>query len=478
MMRPPRAPAAAGAHPCLHLHLLLAITALLRSPSAFAFAFAPAASFPRAAEPCHSPSPSCTRLRAFSSPSPVPTPSPSPPAKWTMAEDWALIDAVRAYTVFPTTAPPPPPDTSADAVGGGLRYTLWERAVRSEAALMGRTSQEARSRYEKLLRSEKEEGRNDDGGGKILSGGGEVDIADLNEAEGQVGPGVPSEGREGLLGRRRQRLTDPGPSPLVLNAWWIRYDGMCGSLEDGREVWFPIASLGRFPGQGGSEGPSGGIAVSGGYAEAVGGAVYELGIPRLDEDVAMAGAGAASEEGGIGSSIMAFLIGKDGDSTQPILARTATSTLSALGAVCLLSAAVGLGAGMGMGIRGEPSKPTPAAQQQYVGAPVRRQSTSAAAAQTVSEMRARQELRIIREKKVIRAIEGRLGGDEARLDELRRAEKDPTAQYDGETKAEMRARQEVRILQEKREIKAIEGILGKDQGRLDELQRMERDELR
>ena len=42
----------------------------------------------------------------------------------------------------------------------------------------------------------------------------------------------------------------------------------------------------------------------------------------------------------------------------------------------------------------------------------------------------------------------------------------------------MRARQEVRILQEKREIKAIEGILGKDQGRLDELQRMERDELR
>ena len=158
MMRPPRAPAAAGAHPCLHLHLLLAITALLRSPSAFAFAFAPAASFPRAAEPCHSPSPSCTRLRAFSSPSPVPTPSPSPPAKWTMAEDWALIDAVRAYTVFPTTAPPPPPDTSADAVGGGLRYTLWERAVRSEAALMGRTSQEARSRYEKLLRSEKEEG--------------------------------------------------------------------------------------------------------------------------------------------------------------------------------------------------------------------------------------------------------------------------------------------------------------------------------
>jgi len=149
---------------------------------------------------------------------------------WSLDEDWALIDGVKTFTIRTST---------------NQNYTFWGRIVSSDPLLHKRRSaSEAEQHHLSLMLQE----------------------------------------------NTTTRLA-AGPPPLLLQDWWIRVEnsnnyviGMGGRLDDDRSVWFPVASLGRFDGHvlDNYEAPTclSAQAIPGGYCEALGGTIYELGRPR------------------------------------------------------------------------------------------------------------------------------------------------------------------------------------------------------
>jgi hypothetical protein len=194
----------------------------------------------------------------------------------------------------------------------------------------------------------------------------------------------------------------------MLHDWWVHVDeqvvGMGGTLDEGRSVWFPVRSLGHFDGHAldafGIPPPClSSAAIPGGYAEAIGGAMYELGRPRVPRE-------------GI------LTTGTSDSFVATTFRQTATATLAALAAISLLSVAVGFGAGLALSTDRHPAM-VQGTSQVYPTRSEMRARTS----QSLSEIRARQEVRVLQEKRILRTIEGRLEGDEARLVELQQLER-------------------------------------------------------
>ena len=167
-----------------------------------------------------------------------------------------------------------------------------------------------------------------------------------------------------------------GPSPPLLQNWGVDLSSVSssssslsssennravGTLEDGRVIFLNYHVVGRLAGDSFQETTAAAAApglmaqIPGGYLEAVGGRIYELGEPRKSP-----GAVVVTREKpdsfrflpfGSSSSILA----SDESTSGPVSARdmtwwlpSATSTISAMLAAAILSACIGYGAGLGI----------------------------------------------------------------------------------------------------------------------------------
>jgi hypothetical protein len=213
-----------------------------------------------------------------------------------------------------------------------------------------------------------------------------------------------------------------GPSPALLQNWQVdfhRRDGKAvGQTEDGRTIWLRYHCIGRLEGDPLSEMSASVLSlVPGGYLEAVGGRIYELGQPRLDERSHTVSSWVANHDGNIA---------KEEDETPKSTTMAwwvpaTTATMSALLASTVLSACIGYGAGLSI-ISDGSSFSSYSASTTTV--PIQRLPSSSTTNNEPSfaERRARTEYRILREQRVVQKISEQLENDKMELNNLREQE--------------------------------------------------------
>lgn len=240
-----------------------------------------------------------------------------------------------------------------------------------------------------------------------------------------------------------------GDSPPVLENWKIdpeqqdnRVVGQVGSGKTGgrRTIWFHYHSIGRLEGDpfvGKYDSSSAVCLFPGGYIEAVGGRIYELGQPMLLEEWGKKDDASKI----IGSTDAGFGRGDDNSSSRWWLPGS-TAAISALVSSTILSACIGYGAGLSI-IQDQPSQyrantqqPTPT--MVTVGnsgvkmLPQSSSSTVAAATKSFTiksapdlsskpsteEIRANAQYRVLREERLLKKITQRLEIDKQNLKQL------------------------------------------------------------
>lgn len=237
-----------------------------------------------------------------------------------------------------------------------------------------------------------------------------------------------------------------GHSPPLLQKWDMdispssRDNRAVGTLEDGRVVFLNYHLVGRLPGDilSDAASPSVMALIPGGYLEAVGGRIYELGEPR--QLATKSGAPnqhhnrhSAEFHDSIGSSVPAQLNpSKDLAWWVP----GATGTVSAILASTVLSACIGYGAGLGViadGSRGGSAVPsTPARQSIPTRSPISSahadlqilhyKSASAYSSPSLEERKAWAEYRVLREQRMIENLLEQLERDQLDLHGLQKIE--------------------------------------------------------
>jgi len=241
-----------------------------------------------------------------------------------------------------------------------------------------------------------------------------------------------------------------GDAPSILQDWKLNKDQMSGTL-DGRTVWFVVQVAGHLEGSPQeNDAPFG----AGGYVEAVGGRVYEVGIPRepikTDEPTE--------------KTI------EPAENSKNVFTTSATAFVSALAASAILAAATGFGAGLSIG-------------SEMNTQPVRRSAMVHVEAST-TERRAATEARVLREERVMTTVTERLTDDKAMLQKLRSDEIAAGTQATiapvsnngdvGLSLSEKRARAEARVLREERMVDNISQQLTRDSAQLQELKKIEK----
>lgn len=235
----------------------------------------------------------------------------------------------------------------------------------------------------------------------------------------------------------RERMEDgkilptAGPSPPVLDEWLVDGEGKMSGRLDGRTVWFVAHLVGRIAGDEG--GGSGGIAERdrcrpGGFVEAVGGRVYELGRPREVEGEE--GPSSLASDVSSGGEVR----GKDGPAPSkfPWVTGATATAVSALLASTILSASIGYGAGLGLIVDSSrqaasplpslTSMPSRTVQAVRSNRPVE-VSASDRVEPSASEKRAKKEAQVLREERVVRTLSDKLERDRTALGKLRLEEK-------------------------------------------------------
>jgi hypothetical protein len=231
-----------------------------------------------------------------------------------------------------------------------------------------------------------------------------------------------------------------GPSPPLLQHWSVSSEGrVTGQTEDGRTIWLQSHVIGRLAGDpladSSSLGAGGGVCnlLPGGYVEAVGGRVYELGQPRRQTyspttQTVLALSNTHDDES---SSVDNYSISKSGLLGWWMPATSAT--VAAVLVYSLLSACIGYGAGLSI-IADEghyhqhsamTSTATTTSSMVYVP------NKSSATEQTqisVSEQRAKLEARVLREQRMVQTIHKSLERDQINLQGLRQQEQDQQQQ--------------------------------------------------
>eukprot|EP00555_Chaetoceros_dichaeta_P006350 CAMPEP_0198260052 /NCGR_PEP_ID=MMETSP1447-20131203/9097_1 /TAXON_ID=420782 /ORGANISM="Chaetoceros dichaeta, Strain CCMP1751" /LENGTH=452 /DNA_ID=CAMNT_0043947607 /DNA_START=82 /DNA_END=1436 /DNA_ORIENTATION=+ len=348
---------------------------------------------------------------------------------WSMTEDWALVDIVPKYTVYGSS--------SSESISKGLPYTFWTQLLHSTPELSQRTEREALLRYRELCR----------------------DPTRYSSSSKEMGV---------------KQLPRAGSSPPLLRDWGISEKGGQGGsgstflggtlIDTGSRVWFPlhaIGCLGNNPAN--IDNLEVGIncldrdllptmnpsSLVGGFAEAAGGKVYELGDVARQSSPSITSNGAANfyQRYGAKEQEINFI-----DIFKPILSRmtqrTTTTTpsknmngstshkkfsastvsaVSALFASSILSVFIGFEVGIAgatVGVTDMAPHPTPLPTMKVVQSPCPYMQSSLPLSSitnlntvepSVSELRARQEAKVYRERRAIQDVSRRLKFDEEQL---------------------------------------------------------------
>ena len=241
-----------------------------------------------------------------------------------------------------------------------------------------------------------------------------------------------------------------GPSPPLLQNWGVDLSASSsrdnnravGTLEDGRVVFLNYHVVGRLAGDSFQEASSPGLIaqIPGGYLEAVGGRIYELGEPRMsaalvtreNPDLFRMPFGSSSMLGNDESeserSTSGPSLAKDMASWLP----SATSTVSAMLAAAILSACIGYGAGLGIqgnSAAGAHTAVAPATEDIHIVhskfASFSSSSSSSDSGLSLEERKERAEYRIMIEQHVMQKWSEQLQRDQAEfrgLEKIQRME--------------------------------------------------------
>jgi len=327
---------------------------------------------------------------------------------WSKKAEWALVDIVPKYTVYSTSTE-------------GSVVTFWTQLLHSTMEIQSKRSEmEAWRRYKELCN----------------------DMRYKKDTE-------------------NKELQPAGPSPSLLQDWRIM-DGektifIGGTLsENGNRIWFPLQSIGRL-----ANDPMGELmmndstswsllnptSLEGGYAEASGGTIYELGYAAkaltstttnpIRNDFQMETATTIKEEGKskqLMDKLNSMLSGQNSSNIEG-----AVATISAVLATSILSLYIGFGMGAGTAFSSGanvarttlPPSSLPKAVIVLKTLPPSSSSTSTSTSTSASttmvgpsatELRARQETRVLRERRLIDNVSRRLEVDEMKLVDLMKQE--------------------------------------------------------
>lgn len=305
-----------------------------------------------------------------------PTSSTDISTSWTLQEDWALLDQLGKFTVGE----------------GDQTRTFWTQLAASTPALSPKSAEELFARCQVL------KDNNDD------------DDENNNNTN------------------RRY-----GPSPPLLTNWRLEGNRAVGTLDDGRVVWMNYHLVGRLPGDLFSDATSPSLMalIPGGYLEALGGRIYELGQPAREMKFSQPTTARKNDGGNIWQEE------EETETSKSIQHATemawwvpgTTGVVSAMLASTVLSACIGYGAGLGI-IADEtgPYHHQVSHQQQQTSIPMTRDfhmihhKSSSYSTPSVEERKARAEYRILKEQRLLQKISEQLEKDQADLQGLERLE--------------------------------------------------------
>lgn len=337
--------------------------------------------------------------------------------KWDLEEDWMLQDQVPLFTVK-SSSNIHFVDSSASRRGGNV-VTFWTQLRHSTPILSYRTEEELETRYRALY--------------------------DLRTVANE--------------NIHRHNIPSCGPSPELLTDWWVDESSnvgksgtgtvmLGGALLNGSKVWFPLHLAGTLSNQPWSHlGPGADHEISSlshlpfsstfghvdqtsqlDFAEAVGGNIYELGVPRRSADIRQEVIEGRQQYDRNGNPIVPWLSSRSG-SIFSIVTASILSALIAFGSDPLHQFQPSSASAVG-------NNPTtiviqPASTSASTISPPKAMTTTSplvsAGSTDVNEMsigaqRARQELRVERDKITIKRIQDKLKLDEKKLQELQKEE--------------------------------------------------------
>jgi hypothetical protein len=298
--------------------------------------------------------------------------------EWAMEEDWALLDQIPRFTVI-----------GEDERSTQTR-TFWTQLCAATPILAKREPSDLYQRCQELAEQQQQH----------------------------------AEEKELLQGRRSLVY---GPSPPLLENWQIdlhRLDGkVVGQTDDGRTIWLRYHCIGRLQGDPFSDlSPSLLSLLPGGYLEAVGGRVYELGQPRLLQQ-------ASHEQKEVHNTPLSssFLIVNhhhEHEANKNYVGwwlPVTTATMSALLASTVLSACIGYGAGLAIiSDQGIYSPSSTGGPQTATTASIRNRNPKVQmnSQPSIAEQRARAEACVLREHRLLHTFTERLEIDQKYLNSL------------------------------------------------------------
>ena len=312
---------------------------------------------------------------------------------WDLQEDWLLSDQVPLFTMNATSR--------IDTVGEAMQertVTFWTQLKHSTPILSVRSEDDLESRYRLLLQRE------------------------MDEANKKCHVNDEKKGK-------KKMMTPCGKSPELLTKWWIenrsytddhRYGNMMvgGILLNGSRIWFPLSKAGTLNGNRlyHLDYLQKDTYEEWNYAESIGGQIYELGI-RCKVHASEKNFAVTSMSSTAHKDIVPWLSSR----TQSISAIFVASILSALVAFStdplnrssLLTTSQATQTPIVVNVQSSrQSSLLP------LTAPSSTQMASDVTELSISAQRARQELKVERDKMTVERVQDRLKMDELKLKEL------------------------------------------------------------
>ncbi len=302
---------------------------------------------------------------------------------WTLQEDWALMDNVSKFTVSSTTE----------------TKTFWTQLWSANAILF--SAKQPKELYKRAQQLDSHE------------------ITDHPRTKHKTSPSLKF-----------------GPSPLVLEHWKIETEGDCNRVvgqintngSGQRTIWFHYHVIGRLEGDPFADSSSSTVSLfPGGYIEAVGGRIYELGQPMVFEDWSTdkpKAVGTAPQETPETTSNESTVFSK-------WWIPGSTAAISALVSSTILSACIGYGAGLSIISDSShhpttPPTPTMLTVESVLAGPSHSTASNTLPTQqtaSTEELRARTQYRVVREEKLLQRISERLELDKQHFKQLEEQQK-------------------------------------------------------
>ena len=192
-------------------------------------------------------------------------------SEWGMRQDWTLEDLVPRYTI-----------STYHYHHQQCYTTFWNQLRNSSPILASYNEQELEERYQELFLLNKLK-NSEHNSSPLPSGKDRVSVGGHTTKANQTGEVL-----------TKKLLQQSGPSPILLSDWWISSSPtnalfISGKLPNGSSIWFPIQCVGSLEDDGHApffpfdetatqyQGSSNVMDPS--YVESIQGVIYELGIP-------------------------------------------------------------------------------------------------------------------------------------------------------------------------------------------------------